>query len=183
MMPEAQEPKEKKTAKLVGFALNSRKKNPGFRRNIEKGLNPRTEQYAYSAIIPLSEGANQETRFVRIAGLIASSDIPQNSKVTFGKWLANITNQSSGVEKKLLRFIYLDSNQIYQEVMRVISYATSKNNKTSEGFDWYRLAETLYYWGDGVSENSVKTRQSILKDFYRIDHNPTSVDKMEENND
>lgn len=145
---------------VVNKSLYSRS-IPGVSRDIQKGLNKHTEHYAYQHIIHLIDSPKDETRLIRIAGLIASSKVSQGN-VSFGEWVYK--NCDDKVKDRMMRLMNLQFDQAIVEISRIIGM-----NKSSIGsFNWYQLARTLFYWGNGVSDTSLEVRQRIVKDYFRV---------------
>lgn len=171
--------------RLVALALESRSsKDKSLNRDLSKGANRYTEHYAYPHIIPLSNRQN-ERRMLRIAALIAMSNVKQNNDKSFGTWARD--NASNNTEYRMLRLTNLNFDQVVAEIARILR--SINVSEKDAGFNWYDLAATLFYWGKGVTTESLKTRQKILKDFYRVEYkkedNTESLnsDKNEESSD
>lgn len=162
------------TQAVVSLALASRSyANKTVVRELSRGLNRHTEHYAYSHVIPLAQDPSHETRLLRIAGLIASSPISQGNQ-SFGDWLRR--SGYGNAEKRLIRLIGLGFEQAVEEIFRITRAVGDKG----ASFNWYQLSDTLFFWGKGVSDESLKVRQSILRDYYRTD--PVPVEQQKEEN-
>jgi len=166
---------------LVVRALDNGNMRSQVRREIAKGFSKHTEHYAYPHVMPLAQGKWNEERLLRIGGLIALSSVSHNGEVSFGTWCAN--SRVNGIEERLMRIVNLPFGPTVDEVLRILTLVGTSNG----GFNWYRLAEVLYWWGDGFSEKSIDTRQSILREFFRIDqradeNNDSSTEEKEQDN-
>jgi hypothetical protein len=146
---------------IVGYAL-SRRRDVSSRRNLIKGLNRHTEHYAYEQIIPLSGGSRNEEFALRLAGLVSSHDFPQVNDVSLGEFL-RMNAKSNGVETEVLRLISLDRYQAIESIQRLLL----RTSAAKSGFNWFSLGAVLEFWGNGITDESLKMRQRILKDFYR----------------
>ena len=127
--------------------------------DLKKGLLPSTESYAYKHILPLVN-TYEEPVALRVAGLIASTGIPHNKEVSFGRWCA--IHDLRTAERKLPGLVHMDLENAIRTIDRVIRQIGSQ-----DGFDWYGLARTLQYWGNGIDAKSIQTRQKILRDLWR----------------
>lgn len=174
--PVVTERRESPTSAIVAYALATRK-DEEINREMKKGLNKHTEHYAYPHVLPRVPHISQEDRVLRIAGLIASESRPYDAEVDFGRWLNEDRDaKKENIENRLLRLMNLNFDQAIDEIVRLFKLTGNPG-----GLNWYRLAETLFFWGDGVSDGSLKTRQSILRDYYRSDFiSTTDVDGEEE---
>lgn len=155
------------TNAIIAKALESRSYS-SHRRDIAKGLNKHTETYAYTHIIPLVDEKNNEDISLRIAGLVASHDFPQNDKVTFGEFIRR--NSDTSLEQNLLVLTKLSQAQAIDSIHRIL-VRLAKEGKS--GFNWFGLGNDIFFWGNGVTDSSLEVRQRILRDFYR------TVEKVE----
>lgn len=154
---------------VVGLSLDSRN-DKKRRRDISKGSSLHTEHYAYPLVLPFIENAHEETRLLRIAALIASSNAAQDQELSFGAWAAK---QKDKVEDRIVRLANLPFEQAVEETHRIIN-RVEKDQRS--GFNWFNLSNTLFFWGKGVTAESIRVRQSILRDFYRV----ASIEAKEE---
>lgn len=147
------------TAAAVGLALirNDLSKN----RDLKKGLNKHTEHYAYPHIIPIANNSYDEERLLRIAGLVASYPIAQGEQ-TFGSWL--YSKKSKNVEDRLSRIVSLNFDQAVSEFSRILKMVNNDG-----AFNWFGLADVLFFWGNGITDASLNSRQKTLKEFYRAE--------------
>lgn len=146
---------------VIGYALNNRSKS----HNLKKGISKHTEHYAYEEVLPRLEGDNENLEMIalRLSAIIAASNIPQNDKIGFGRWAYKTAGANNeGVKARLMQLVNLDTESALTAVNRIIAM----NNDNLSGFNWYGLARTFIFWGNGQSEESLKTRQSILREFF-----------------
>lgn len=157
------------TKGIVGLGLSSRATiNKSLRRDLQKGASRHTEHYAYQHVIPLSAGELTEERLLRIAALIAGSDVSHGDQ-SFGEWLQG--KKSKNAENRLLAMMNLNFEQAISEIARLL-----KSVDNSGSFNWFDLADTLFFWGNGISDASLKTRQKLLRDYYRVPTQSASKD-------
>lgn len=154
-----------KIDELVSRVLAARGRDTKVTRELAKGLNRYTEQYAYPHVLPYTNSPREEDIFLRVAGLIASSSIAQRDDVTFGEF---VKKSEGDFENSLILLTKLSQEQAVVSINRLLIRCEGSK---SGGFNWYGLARTLTYWGNGVSDNSLKVRQAILRDFYRVKDN------------
>lgn len=158
--------------RLVGFSLAARQ-DTSLQRDLLKALNKHTEHYAYMRVLPYSPFPSADERFLRIAGLIASSSLPHEAAVGFGHWARK--HEQTSTETRLLRLMNLPFAQAVEELQRLLRLSEGKS-----GFDWHRLARTLYFWGEVSDDKALTNRQSILRDYYRAQALDASVSKEDE---
>lgn len=149
------------------------------RHNLRRGLSAHSEHYAYEQILPRLDPRwrSLETVAVRLAAVIADSRIPQNGDLSLGAWLSKNGGGNGGVDIRLKQMLRQDAPEAVVNISRILKVVNS-----NQGFDWYGLGRTLIFWGDGLTERSLSTRQSILRDFY-ISKDMQAVIPMAENSD
>lgn len=144
---------------IVGFALATRS-TPEINRDLRKASLKETEHYAYLHVLPRISNRAGEQRLLRIAALIASSSVPQKDGEPFGQWARKNGGDNVGVRIRTL--VNLPFEQAVSEIQRIVRLVDAQS-----GFDWFNLASTLYYWGKGVTSESLRVRQAILSDYFR----------------
>ena len=150
-------------ANVVSLALRERDRsdNKTVNRDLRKGLVKHTEHYAYSHVIPLAENPRDEERLLRIAGLVSTYPVAQGEQ-SFGSWLYG--KKSKSVEDRLSRIVSLSFEQAVSEFSRILKMVGNEGS-----FNWYRLADTLFFWGNGITDMSLKSRQKTLREYYRAE--------------
>lgn len=147
--------------RVIGYALHADRE----RHNLRRGLSPHSEHYAYELILPrlAPEHRELETVALRIAAIIADSNLPQGDQ-KFGTWLSRrVKSDDEGATVRLKQMMRQSAPEALLNVSRILK---ATENSRHEGFDWYDLGRTFTYWGNGMTERSLSTRQSILRDFY-----------------
>lgn len=147
--------------RVIGYALHADRE----RHSLRRGLSPHSEHYAYELILPrlASEHRELETVALRIAAVIADSNLPQGDQ-KFGAWLSRrAKDDDTGISVRLKQMMRQSAPEALLSVSRILKVT---NSDRYEGFDWYNLGRTFVYWGNGTTERSLSARQSILRDFY-----------------
>ena len=160
--------------RVVSYALA----NSNDAHNLKRGLTKETEHYAYPHVLSrLTEedvkNPNYEIVALRVAGMIAATGVPHSPDVQIGRWVQRNSTQE-GTETRLTQLVNMDLESAISSIYRLI---VSVNGKS--GFNWYKLAETLLYWGDGKTDWSLNSRQSVLRSYY-ISNYVESKDDQEE---
>lgn len=158
-------------ASVVSFALSGKEAH-----NLKRGISKHSEHYAYSSILPLlgEENAKHETLALRLAALIAEADIPQDNDTSLGKWLqANHKSKGEGSNPVEVRLTQMLNQNVEDAVISLSRILKLVGNNTNGGFNWYRLADTFTYWGDGLTDKSLSNRQTILKSYYLSESSST----------
>lgn len=155
---------------LVSFSLAVRN-NDKMKRDLRKGRNKYTEHYAYYLVIPKVSDKRDEDFALKVSALIATFDFSQDN-VTFGEAVRNSKNDN--LERRLLSLMNLNRDQAFEEIYRIFNYMENSKTRSNIKLDWYGLARTLSRWGNGVTDNSLKSRQTILRDYYRVEETAPS---------
>lgn len=143
--------------------------------NMRKGLYRSTEQYAYPYVLPLlPTGANNHDRevcllvaaLVAAGGHIANHNDEDNKPepLDLGSWLGRSPlSDSAGVENRVK---FLHTQDLHEAALNINHLITHVGSKYSRSLDWFDLARVLFFWGNGISDTSLRTRMSIARGFY-----------------
>lgn len=145
---------------VIGYAIASTHNAHTLRR----GISRHSEHYAYELILPRVDKShsNLETIAMRLSAVIAESQVPHNPELNFGAWLSRYSKGSEEVVKaRLKQMVNLNAEDAIISVSRLLKIVKSK-----EGFNWYNLGKTLIFWGDGLSDDSMTVRRSIMRDYF-----------------
>lgn len=143
--------------------------------NLRKGIAPSTQQYAYPYVLPLlPRGASEREQEVclLVAALIAAgghiaSDEDAEDKpepLDLGAWLGRSPLSDSTSVESRVKFLHTqDLNEAALSMNRLITFVGREYNRS---LDWFSVARTLFFWGNGVSESSLRSRMSVARGFY-----------------
>ena len=139
--------------------------------NLQRAASVTTEPYAYPIVLPLlpeTATAYDQRAALRAAAVLAAArkvsrstpNIPQG--LTLGRWVARSTEETASTESRV-RFLHTqDIDEVTLSIIRLIRLA----EKSPLPLDKWDLVRTLFYWGNGISENSQTSRLRISRDYY-----------------
>jgi CRISPR type I-E-associated protein CasB/Cse2 len=162
------------------------------RNELRGGIDVIGEHYAVPHLAPLMaecQGRQQQQQrdaIVRAAAITAINDhCPQKSfprqgsdqpvrPYRLGHAMRALTRQRTGqkpsakpakrdsVAKRLALLPEMDFDSAVDTISALISFANSERISVN----FYDLAETLFFWGQGLTDNSVRVRNRVLSDYY-----------------
>lgn len=159
------------------------------RANLRRGNTLATEHYAYPYVLPyLQEGAPTLTKSValHLAAIAAEYDqIPVFESAedckhrSLGQW-CNLVSRGlaerhgnpvvldpTTPDSIASRLMYLPSQDVIAaitSIRRIMALASQLDRVPA--LDFKDLFETFFYWGNGLSNNSVRRRRRVLEDYY-----------------
>lgn len=183
--------------RAVAHALQTRgRPDLAWKRNeLRGGIDVIGEHFAVPHLAPLmSECATLQQRdaIVRAAALTAINDHcaqkdsrpikDQDIVVPYrlGHALRALTRQRTGknptattanrdsVARRLALLPEMDFDSAVETVAVLVSFANSERIPVN----FFDLASTLYFWGDGLTDHSVRTRNRVLSDYYGASEAP-----------
>lgn len=161
--------------KYVGRIMKSVKEgDTAVLANLRKGLSPSTQQYAYPYVLPLlPRGASDREQEVclLVAALIAAGghiasdeEDGRPEPLDLGAWLGRSPLSDSASVESRVKFLHTqDLNEAALSMNRLITFVGREYNRS---LDWFSVARTLFFWGNGVSESSLRSRMSVARGFY-----------------
>lgn len=158
-----------KINKVIGLSLSTKNNTQAaktLKRDLIKGNNKYTEHYAYKHIIPYVDEKDEE-KALRIASLIANNNITQNQDINFGSWVRIKANGDKKAIERLSQKLSIITNLKFEQAVEQLNRLINQLETNGDSFNWIDLGNTLFYWGNGITDNSIKVRQRLLKDFYR----------------
>ncbi len=157
------------------------------RNELRQGIDAIGEHYAVPHLAPLMAQCHtlqQRDALVRAAALTALNDHcpqprradDQNSTAPYrlghalraltrkrtGKNPTAITANRDSVAGRLALLPEMDFDSAVDTVSALVSFANSE--RVSVNF--FDLANTLFFWGDGLTDDSVRNRNRVLSDYY-----------------
>jgi CRISPR type I-E-associated protein CasB/Cse2 len=177
--------------RAVSEALQTRSRpDLAWKRNeLRGGIDAIGEHYAVPHLAPLMTecgSLQQRDAIVRAAAITAINDhCPQKDSrpvkgqdapvpYRLGHALRELTRQRTGknpsttpanrdsVARRLTLLPEMDFDSAVDTVSALVSFANSERISVN----FFDLASTLYFWGDGLTDNSVRTRNRVLSDYY-----------------
>lgn len=154
------------------------------RQALARGISDTTEHYAIPHLAPLKDpkwGELNETGYMRAVALAAiHHNAPQvetdGTYHSLGRGLAAITKATTGqwpqaeeknrdsIAVKVALLPNCDLESAVRLFDSMLSQASSRKNQIPINF--YDLARTLTYWGNGYNDASVRTRRAVLSDYF-----------------
>lgn len=173
---------------LISLILASRENSNSSSQNrkliaaIRKGISPYTESYAFPYVLPYCDDAvRDQTAVLRAAALTAMfPEIPQTNKENplrvgqsfalasrklselGGDYSANDPAKPDAIASRLRVIQFLDIEQAVLVIRGLLSLC----KKTEIPLNYYALARILVHWGNGVTPQSKKVRQAMVRDYY-----------------
>lgn len=157
---------------LIGRILAARDTERAYRARLISGRAEHTEAQAYMDILPYAENQWQVPAVIQAAAIAAEfTDIPHEKNVRLGHSFRRVLDAKKHkdlsephlITTALEGLIHQDDiRQVGDTLRRLLAYG----RKTEVGFDFYQIARTLLYWGDGTTETSIRGRNQILRDVY-----------------
>ncbi len=183
--------------RAVSEALQTRDRpDLAWKRNeLRQGIDIVGEHYAVPHLGPLMSecpSLQQRDAIVRAAAITAINDhCPQKDSrpakgqdgtvpYRLGHALRELTRQRTGklpsatpakrdsVANRLGLLPEMDFDSAVDTVSALLSFANSERISVN----FFDLANTLYFWGDGLTDNSVRTRNRVLSDYYGAADSP-----------
>lgn len=153
---------------------------------LRKGANSVTEHYAYPYVLPYTEGLHEQQKIalLRVCAMLAEyptikayqpEEDGRRSK-SFGRWCYQLSTQLNNGKQPHAndpqdfvgrRIAYLHTQDLEEaclSIRRLLAMAAGTAQPPQ--LDTYGLARMLLDWGNGLSSNSQKVRQKILRDYY-----------------
>ncbi len=177
--------------RAVAQALQTRNRpDLAWKRNeLRGGIDVIDEHYAVPHLAPLMgecRALQQRDAIVRAAAITAINDhCPQRDSrpvkgedasvpYRLGHALRELTRQRTGsfpspdpakrdsVARRLALLPEMDFDSAVDTVSALVSFANSERISVN----FFDLARTLFFWGDGLTDDSVRTRNRVLSDYY-----------------
>jgi len=177
--------------RAVSEALQTRNRpDLAWKRNeLRGGIDVVGEHYAVPHLAPLMgqcHGVQQRDALVRAAAITAVNDhCPQRDSrpvkgqdfaapYRLGHALRALTRQRTGkppatdpakrdsVARRLALLPEMDFDSAVDTVAALVSFAHSERISVN----FFDLAKTLFFWGDGLTDDSVRIRNRVLSDYY-----------------
>jgi CRISPR type I-E-associated protein CasB/Cse2 len=177
--------------RAVSEALQTRSRpDLAWKRNeLRGGIDLIGEHYAVPHLAPLMgecRGLQQRDAIVRAAAITAINDhCPQKTSRSvkgqdstapyrLGHALRELTRQRTGkypstnpakrdsVARRLTLLPEMDFDSAVDTLSALVSFANSERISVN----FFDLASTLFFWGDGLTDDSVRTRNRVLSDYY-----------------
>lgn len=178
--------------RAVSEALQTRSRpDLAWKRNeLRGGIDVIGEHYAVPHLAPLfaeCAGLQQRDAIVRATAITAINDhCPHRTSRSvkgqdeptppyrLGHALRQLTRQRTGkypsatpanrdsVARRLALLPEMDFDSAVDTVSALVAFANSERISVN----FFDLAATLYFWGDGLTDHSVRTRNRVLSDYY-----------------
>jgi hypothetical protein len=84
------------------------------------------------------------------------------TRVRTGKYPSTVPAKRDSVAKRLALLPEMDFDSAVDTVSALVAFANSE--RVSVNF--FDLGKTLYFWGQGLTDSSVRTRNLVLSDYY-----------------
>lgn len=153
---------------------------------LRKGANSTTEHYAYPYVLPYTEGLHEQQKIalLRVCAMLAEypaiadyqpEETEKRSK-SFGRWCYQLSIQLNNGKQPQAndpqdfvgrRIAYLHTQDLEEaclSIRRLLAMAAGTAQPPQ--LDTYGLTRMLLHWGNGLSPESQKVRQKILRDYY-----------------
>lgn len=154
-----------------------------FQAAVRRGIEPTTETYAYPYVLPLLEDPRQHTPVLRAAAFAAwfpsiPPTAPGSKPKRLGRFFFEVSRaRASGtadtplrldpsrpdaISSRLQQLVNLD----FEPACSMLRSMLALSEGTNVPLDYYDLTRTLLHWGHGISEESKKTRNQLLRDYF-----------------
>lgn len=144
------------------------------RNALRRGVRSPGQGSALPIVVPFSQGVNLDA-LVRSVALIAEhTGAPHVPGQTFGRAMSVLTRKRTGgwpttsiagrdgIARRVSTLFSLDLETAVKEINALLGFAASEGI----GVDYYSLTSTLLGWGEGIDDESERTRRSIIVDYY-----------------
>lgn len=159
---------------MIERILATRATDRGMRSAVEAGISPHTETRAYPFVLPYVDSPLNQNVFLRAAAITArNAGVPHHAGHSVGRSLRNLSTaitgtttidpaKPDGIAKRLTTLLSVDVDEAADLLNQLISQAP----KHQVGFDFRAIGTTLLFWGDGIDDHSIATRNKVLAEYY-----------------
>lgn len=170
----------------------ARRDDRRFQAAVRRGIEPTTETYAYPYILPLLDDPNQYAPVLRAVAFAAwfpsIPPTPHGSKPKrLGRFFYEVSRalasgepfrldptRPDAIGSRLQQLVNLD----FEPACSMLRSMLALSEGTNVPLDYYELTRTLLYWGHGTSDESRKSRNQLLRDYFGAFAPVTSADTV-----
>lgn len=159
----------------TAVALQRRERDDrGALADLRRGIAPLTERYALPYVAAFTDAdPHTEKVLLRAVAIVARNrDAGHDDTVTFGGSLRELFYRVNGkypdagttgtIARRVLALPSYDFDAAVEVVDGLVGYCAT--NRVA--VDFYGLTRLLFYWGNGVSDASLKVRNRVVRDFF-----------------
>lgn len=158
---------------LTSLSMRLSQENGGARRNLSGGVSSAFEHRALPYVARMIDDASVHLAGMRMCGIVASNPKTKHtSEKSFGACMRELTMKMTGelpsLEKpdRIANMLNQIQSQRLDQAAASINRLVKLAGDREVAVNFYSISDLLFFWGNGYTEGSRKSRRRTLRDYY-----------------